>query len=552
MADDIEQLRLQVLQKRVAEKRAMEDANFVAHTEGDPQGAIRGGNTMGGGGGDASVRPDPKASYLESLGQGFTQGATFGFGDEIGAAGGAALAKILPNSMGGSSQSYGQLYNEELNAQRKNTAQATEANPYTYNAAELGGAAVSPLAKAGMIGSAAGGAAQAVGSSTHNIMNGPGDAMALGEEALIGAGKGLLTHGAVKGVGAVGSALLPDALDRLAQIRGLKAVFGQNKAAFKQAAKLNQTERIGQDITQASEELGGQPLVRFGEGVESIKNRAAEGADKAWQKVSSIYKTIDGRTDGQSIKSGDLANAILDRAKKIMPIPRNKPMIDRLTEEAAWMENQPNMSLERAQQLKNNYVFKMADPHSHALGLDGNNAIRDAYAKTIAGTVENLGSKAEQNTFKRSMSNFGSFSTAAGRAGDREVANISNRFISPSDYATGIAGGLANAVQGGDLAKSGLWGTALSIGHKIARERGSSMVSATARNASNAMKTPVVGQALQMPARAMAAAPNLPVTPALSQLWNSKKPKDMVPTDTNIYGSQRFNIIGGQKRPINP
>lgn len=78
---------------------------------------------------------------LEAGARGFTEGATAGFGDEISGAMGAAGDLLLGNT---DLENIGDSYREYRDAFRKDNTRAKEANPYTYGASGIVGAAVGP------------------------------------------------------------------------------------------------------------------------------------------------------------------------------------------------------------------------------------------------------------------------------------------------------------------------------------------------------------------------------------------------------------------------
>src|SRR3954466_14781476 len=98
-------------------------------------------------------------SKLEALARGGGQGATLGFGDEAGAAVGAALQKVLPESLGGIDygKSYADLYRENRDVFRRENEAARAAHPVVYGGGEVAGGL--PLMGATGAGGSAGGAA---------------------------------------------------------------------------------------------------------------------------------------------------------------------------------------------------------------------------------------------------------------------------------------------------------------------------------------------------------------------------------------------------------
>ncbi len=291
----------------------------------------------------------------------------------------------------------------------------------------------------------------------------------LGKVAAVARGQGALTDATEAAAEKVGA---------FADERALKAATGQNKRALKEIYQTKGIEETG-NLLRTSNEFAPEPVVQFGSSQNTVKDRAAAAAEKAWSKVTSIYKTVDQAAGGAAIDGKSIADGIRQRAAGIEPLAKNQGVLNSLEAEAAAIEKMGPMSLERAQELKNNFVFKFANPQTHSLGLDGNNAIREAFTETIGDTIR----KADPTLASQwgtAMDAYGKFASTAGAASDRAVANISNRLISPSDYAMGATGALLSNAGKGDASAiaQGTIGTAVALAHKVVRQRGSAMSSA--------------------------------------------------------------------------
>jgi len=276
-----------------------------------------------------------------------------------------------------------------------------------------------------------------------------------------------------------------EGVEGFANERAVKAATGQNKAVLKNIAKTKGIDEVGQALNK-----GDNPVVQFGSSVNTIKDRASEAADQTWSKVEQIYQHADQAAGGKAIDGAEIAAAIRQRAGGIEPLPQNESVIAQMNKAADYFEKKGPMSMSHAQDLKNNFIFKLANPQTHALGTQGNNEIRGAITETMGEAIRRVDPALEQQ-WASHMNDYGAFASTAGAASDRAVANLSNRFISPSDYATGIGGaviaGAAN--QGGGAGGSGLTMAVLSMGHKFLRERGSSMMAVSAKNLAHVMET---------------------------------------------------------------
>lgn len=472
---NVEELRAAVLRKRVEEKRAQE----MSTVDDAPK-----------------KREFTDISPLATAVVKGTQGLTGGFADEIGAAI-VAAPYLMPGG-----KSFGDVYDSQVGRHRAFLKQAEEQNPTTSVASEIGGAIASPINKiaapiagagtAANLGRAAlGGATIAAGTSETNPFLSGDNLGEFASDVAGGAAGGFATQGALGIAGKAAGKLAPESLKQFARERAVKAATGQNKKLLKQASKLGQLERIGGDLIDGAEEFGIKAPVSFGASVDTIKNRAAEGSRKAWRAVEDIYKNIDERTGGAAVDTVDIAQNILNRAKQIEPTPQNMPIIQRLRAEADWLAEEAGaISLDRAQSLKNQYVFKMADPKTHALGKDGSNQIRSAYTDAIKNTILKKGSNSDLKKYERALEVYGSMTSAAGAADERAVANLSNRWASPSDYGIGIATALGSTLASGGANLGALAaGGAASMGHKFLRERGSGMAAAAANKLAGPMSS---------------------------------------------------------------
>lgn len=446
---------------------------------------------------EAEIKAAKKLSPVESAISGLAQGLTLGHSDEIAGAGRAAIAKL-----GGAEEPFGTLYEKYRDEQRGHQAKAKADNPKTYVGGDLAGAvgtaflpgvsALAPAKGAGLLANVgkAGllGAISGAGYSNANPTESPDKLKEFAGDVGTGAAIAGATQGALQLAGKAASKLAPDNLREFANERSIKAATGQNKAILKRIAKTKGLDDTGEVLLNESSVSG--PVVKFGSSVNSIKDRAADAAEKAWDSVTGVYKQADQALGGKAIDGREIAQGIIDRAAKIEPLPQNEAIINKMMETAAYLENKGAMSLEHAQQLKNNFVFKMADPKTHALGLDGNNAIREAFTESMGQAIKRV-DPALEKAWADSMKLYGTYATAAGAADERAIANVSNRFFSPSDYAMGIGGALLNGAKEGGGTKDSLIGLATTMAHKLVRERGSSMAAVTAKNLAAVLdKTP--------------------------------------------------------------
>lgn len=184
--------------------------------------------------GDESWRKylDPEPGYLEAGLRGLKQGATFGFGDELTGLAESALTR--------------KTYKQARDEARANDQAAEEAHPVVYGAGELGGGLATALvpggaaargALAGVKGAALAGAAYGAGSSEADLTE--GDVGGLARDTAVGAGAGVVAHGAVKVAGKAVKAVAPKAraaLEKYARSETEDLLGGAAKSAAGRAA----------------------------------------------------------------------------------------------------------------------------------------------------------------------------------------------------------------------------------------------------------------------------------------------------------------------------
>ena len=110
----------------------------------------------------------------------------------------------------------------------------------------------------------------------------------------------------------------------------------------------------------------------------------------------------------------------------------------------------------------------------------------DEMQKLYGATADALNDAAAQGgpqvaqLWRRTNEAASDFITVSDALGSEIARKVKNRFVSPSDYGTGIASALATAVMGGNPIAAIAAGAAASLGHKALREGGSAVLSSLA------------------------------------------------------------------------
>ena len=154
-------------------------------------------DTGGGSWRDSIKEETPEVSEIESGLRGLAQGASFGFADEL-----TGGAEALWEAAKGDPATFGELYKRARDESRANYKTAEETNPKSYMAGQVGGAVgtalVPGLGGAGIAKLAAQGAAQGLGSSEADLLE--GDLAGAARDTAIGGSIGAATGAIGKGI----------------------------------------------------------------------------------------------------------------------------------------------------------------------------------------------------------------------------------------------------------------------------------------------------------------------------------------------------------------
>lgn len=379
---------------------------------------------------------------------------------------------------------------------------------------------------------AAGGGASGLGLSEADVTKGqlPEAFDDARQGALLGAGFGA-------GSKALGKFMTPSQMKQFAERRAVKAATGQNKKALEDLAKTGRLQKTGRSLLEKDE--AGKPVVQFGNKVEDVAPKAKAKQEFYGDKIGTIGKQID-ETVPDAVSGERVSKRILDYASEIPETPKNKSQIKRLLDEAQFYQNRGNIKFDEAQKLKGSYTFKPTDSTTQVLGQDATNAVRRFVSEEMENSVKELPeimkkqAQAEQamgrsmargvsegtqeatsgggrlatgsaeaaageagesgipqyanleqaqdlaEDYTQAKSQYGAFRTTADHAEERAIGNLSNRWISPSDYWGGGFLGGGSLAAGSDPAGVVALATAGTAANKLFRERGSSMAAVSA------------------------------------------------------------------------
>ncbi len=432
---------------------------------------------------------------------GAAQGATLGFADEIGGAAGA-LGGLYT---GMDPRKLMDAYSQTRDKLRGGISEAQEANPKSYLAGNVAGGFASQAVPGLGIAKGTGALMSAGKAATQGALMGAGESLenpvSDPDQFESDIAKGAAFGGAAQlGLGAVGkaaSALTPTSLRNLAEQRAVKAVTGQNVGALRKAAKTTLQDAGSLDRAESNIQRMGRDILDEGalstfDKVSDVAPKLSSAKNKYGSQIGEIGSTID-RVAPNSIDTQKISKDLLEYADTIPGTEVGKKLQNRIKAEAANLSAKPGMGFGEAQDWKNQFKYKPMDQDA----LIGSQDVTNKIQKIIGKEMENAASrtsktgseevKALLDQYQNAKSKYGSFKGSSSAATDRAIKDLSNRFVSPSDYAVG---GMA-AVPGLTTMNPGLAmaGIAGAMANKFARERGSSTVAVTADKLAKTMES---------------------------------------------------------------
>lgn len=464
---------------------------------------------------------EDQTSMLEAGAAGISQGVTLGHADEF-TAGLGALYDYLGGKVGARGDiDWKDAYKTRVDAVRKRLDTAQEEHPAPFKTAEIGGAIVPAFVGAGGAAAATGarGLANIVGGG---LVAGSGNSTAeIGSkehlaDTAIGGLFGLGTAGLLKGGSAgakkiasdplvqkVGSKIaskageakdsIADFLENFAGRRATKAATGQNKKALQEiAASPEGIEGFGKKLLRDEVEMPRrfgegtktEKLIGWGDTVDSIADKAKVKAKAAGEEINTVLSAVD-EAAPESYSTDELAERLIDYADQNFWQPNNRAIRDKIYKQAEELLDMKRLNLtgdkgrQSAQSLKNSYRFKPKKglPGPEELQPDVQNTIKKIVGQHMDDTVgafdsANPNSTGLKQAYQQAKADYGPAIRTADLAEERAIANLSNRFVSPSDHAAGAMGYLKGGSQAIlDLA-GGLKGAMFAAANNQVRARG--------------------------------------------------------------------------------
>jgi hypothetical protein len=449
----------------------------------------------------AVMEPEQSALY------GAGQGLTFGYSDEI-----LGALKAAKDRLGGGS--YPDLYKARVAKEREDLAKAQEQNPKSYLAGNIAGSIPTMaipglgIAKGASLGTALGRAAlqgglMASGESTANPLESPEKLREFAADTTRGAATGAAMQGIFSGIGKGIEKLTPESLRQTAAERAVKATTGQNISALRKMTgttlgSAGDVDKVERGLRKVGSDIANEGVLGAFDKVEDLAPKLAQSREKYGKLIGQVGTQIDEAVP-QAVDAKKIANTMADYATSIPQTESGKRLQEKILAEAANFENMGKVTFEEAQKLKNQFKFKPQDADALISNQDATNKLRSIIGKEMDDTVEGLAAKGGElgdliKNYKDYKGKYGSFKGASDAATDRVQKNLSNRFVSPSDYGvgatTGVLGALTDSQDKNDDSRMKylLYGALGAMGNKFARERGSALASRAASEIANALE----------------------------------------------------------------
>jgi len=465
-------------------------------------------------------QPSAERGYLESFGRGALQGYTSGFPDEI---------------TGAIESTFGDKpYKRAREESREEFRAAEKANPKTYGAGMIAGAIGQALTPGYNVVSKGGplvqGAMFGLGASEGEGVGDIAKDVGLGAATGYGMGKAFDAAGKTKLAQYLGqkakekAASLGKSMSNVAEQRAYKAAAGQSIADLRKESEANRIiqDREGISIARGrdllSEDEAGKPVVGWLSRTESIAPKAEEKREFFGKAIGNIGKSIDEATQGGASSYDEIAG-IIDREMAKRPstienVELTKKLhrqldhiFDVQIQDGEKIIGKPNIGFVDSQKYKSAFEWNPSKNISRPQDYDYETTLHNSFSEAMENAAErskDLVPEAAKYPYYKGK--YASYRGAAKQGEDRSLRNLSNRLVSPSDYAMGIAKGLAPISAGasagyattGDTLGALMGGAMTAFGHKQVRERGSAFAARSADLAARALDAGMLGKYSQI------------------------------------------------------
>lgn len=272
-------------------------------------------------------------------------------------------------------------------------------------------------------------------------------------------------------------------LGKKAEERAVKAATGQNVRALRDVAGISAKSAGDVGKAEANLQRAGRDILNSGQlgwtdKVESLAPKLNAEKRSYGEQIGKIGEAID-QAKPQAVSSENIAKELTAYADSLPNTPAGVKIKERLYDKAAEYEKSSGMSFADAQFEKNQYKFKPGEADALVSNQDVSNKIQKIISDEMEGTADNLAKESPElagllGDYKNAKQKYRSFKLTGDAATDRSVKNLSNRFVSPSDYGMGGAGAVLGGIATGGAGLPAMAaGAGAAAANKLLRERGS-------------------------------------------------------------------------------
>lgn len=436
---------------------------------------------------DEYLKGPKEASFTEMQSGllGAAQGASLGFADELEGAVKAGYEKLTDLDK----QDFTKQYGKHRDVARSRYEKASRENPKSFMAGEVGGGVATALVP-GLGGASVGkmaamGGLQAAGLSKAEPLKNP---EGLGQFAKDVAGGAALGGAAQYGISKLDK--LAPYLKKVAEQRAVKAATGQNKRVIKEAVKSGRLQQMGRHLLEDED-----PVISLISKSETIAPKLADKQAKIGAQIGEIAKEID-TVAPQAVDGKAISQRILDEAAKIPDLPQTRGVQQRMLDTAAQFEKMGNIDFKQAQLLKNQFKVSAMDHTQEATMKSASNAMYGAVKDQMDDAAQMIAEMHPEERvrnllgqYKTLKDKYGTYKVLNQAAKDQEAANISNRFVSPSDYGLGIGAGTVAAITGATMPHAALLAAGGAVVNKVGRQYGSAFAAKSLNKIANMIQS---------------------------------------------------------------
>ena len=367
---------------------------------------------------------------------------------------------------------------------RDSLKQSAEAHPVAAFLSNMGGELLRDATLAG-VGVPVGSLPFAIASGALSGSGAADDEMPGGKigGAVLGAGAGAL--GGALGAKVVGPAIgfagrkvlgaIPDAVKEFAERRAFKAA-GPMLKNFRELAAQGRDKDIGRDLLD-------EHVVKFGSDVDAISKNASARAKSIGEAIGEARDVIDRIVPEGALPTG---KQLADRIEsEVLTDLRASPIyqpyvaaVEGYAERFRALGDEP-ISLNTLTKWKAQMNDLISHPPDPNFPLRQKQAVARVLKDTEDDLVQNVAGTAPAAEYEEGKRLYGNLANVADFASDKALREQANRIVSPSDHAFGAVAAMGDIAKGGSAGEASLWGMAMALANKLARERGNAAAAVT-------------------------------------------------------------------------